>query len=125
MMKRVIVPVLCAAALAGCSPQKFADGIDTINTALTSPKAQQAIANLQKFGQVVTCTFASIDANAISFNNAIAPLIASKRATTVISDATKGLTVAYVGNAVLCQQFGGSPAVITAATVSTAIKTGG
>ncbi|MCW2317960.1 hypothetical protein M2322_003525 [Rhodoblastus acidophilus] len=94
----------CALALSGCSADKVASDINTVNAALTSPKAQQAVANLKAGSAAFVCAISAGAANAA----AIEAAINAGRAKPVISSQAVATTqTVYAVSRALCSQLGG------------------
>jgi len=82
-------------ALSGCS---VTSGINSITGALTSPAANQAVANLKAGSQAVLCTIAGL----ANETNAVATAVNAKQAIIVDSQ------TAYVISGSLCTALGGT-----------------
>lgn len=117
-MRKIALSLTLAAALAvaGCA-QQIADQVNILTGALTSPQAQQAIANAKALGEATACFFASVDAGLVTVNDAVigavkadatlAAAVNAKQATAVA--AVNGVVqVAYVANAAVCKALGGA-----------------
>jgi hypothetical protein len=104
-------------ALAGCNSTgstgassaavKLAADINTINAALTSPSAQQAIANARALGMTISCSIAGHAAQAQTLNTALKPYVNSKQAA-LIANLNNVQAIVYVINASICSQLGGT-----------------
>lgn len=74
---RLLAAALALAGLAGCSSTSnfatnFANGINTVTAALSSPQASQAVANLKAGADALICNIASLDAEAAKIETGIA-----------------------------------------------------
>lgn len=112
MFNRIIPGALSLALLAsvaGCNTTQTVANINAINAALTSPAAQQAVANVKALGMTAACLISGAAARAQTLNAALLPLLSAKQAAglTRINN-----TVAIVGvvESSLCATLGGSVA---------------
>ena len=101
--------LVCALSLAGCNATKVAGDINTINAALTSPAAQQAVANARALGMTAACLISGSAAKAQALNAALAPLLSAKQAAGLTRINNVEAIVGVV-NSALCAQLGGSVA---------------
>ncbi len=88
---------------------QIATDIDTINAALTSPAAQQAVANAKALGMVIACDIAGQAAQAMTLNAAIKPLANAKQAA-LITRVSNAEAIVYTASSAICAQLGGSVA---------------
>ncbi len=104
-------------ALAGCNSSgstgassaavSLAADINTINAALTSPAAQQAIANAKALGMTIACSVAGQAAQAQTLNTALKPYVSARQAA-LIANLNNAQAIVYVINASICAQLGGT-----------------
>ena len=106
--RSLILILLAMMTLSGCA--QIANGINQINAALTSPAANQAVANLKAGSQALLCGVANVSAVAGSVEAAVRSGQAIVRDTQDI----------YVVSGTLCYALGGS--IIAAVTVPAGVK---
>lgn len=94
-MKKLI-PLFLLAPLCGCA--QVASGINQVNGALTSPAANQAVANLKAGAQAIVCSIANISAVATQINADV------KAGSAVIKDTQ----TVYVVSSDVCKALGGT-----------------
>ena len=68
-MNKLLIALALAASLAGCA--QIASGINAVNGALTSPAANQAVANLKSGSQAILCAVANTAAVAGALEQAV------------------------------------------------------
>jgi hypothetical protein len=118
-LNRILAGALVCAlnvAMAGCNStgstgassaaMSLAADINTINAALTSPAAQQAIANAKALGMTIACSVAGQAAQAQTLNTALKPYVSARQAA-LITDINNVQAIVYVVNASICSQLGG------------------
>jgi hypothetical protein len=99
----------CALSLAGCNATKVASDINTVNAALTSPAAQQAVANAKAIGMTAACVISGDAAKVQALNAALAPLVSAKQAK-LMARVNNAVAIVGVVNSALCANLGGSVA---------------
>ena len=122
-MKRLLygaVALALLASVAGCNSSgtsgagsaatRIAADINTINGALTSPAAQQAVANIKALGMTAACLISGAAAKAQTLNAALAPLLSAKQAAGLTRINTNVAIVGVVESS-LCTQLGGTVTV--------------
>ena len=96
MSKHIIIIIAIAFALAGCN--SAVSNINAVTGALTSPQAQQAVANLKAGSQAIVC---AVNGVAAAYDQ-IAVAVGEGKA--AIKDANNIYTV----SSVLCKSLGGT-----------------
>jgi hypothetical protein len=112
MTRKAVAGALALALLtsaAGCNATKVAGDINTLNAALTSPAAQQAVANARALGMTAACLISGAAAKAQALNAALAPLVSARQAK-LVTRLSNGAAIVGVVNAALCADLGGSVA---------------
>ena len=107
--RSLILILLAMMTLSGCA--QIANGINQVNGALTSPAANQAIANLKVGSQALLCALA----NASAIAGPLETAVNSGQA------AVKDTQDVYVVSATLCAALGGS--VIATVTIPAGVVT--